>query len=44
MLIPATASTVERAQFSLTFAKNNLRFAISEDRMNVLILLYIHKI
>ena len=44
MLIPATASTVERAQFSLTFAKNNLRFAISEDLMNVLILLYIHKI
>ena len=44
MLIPATIGTVERAQFSLKFAKNNLRSAISEDRMNVLILLYIHKI
>ena len=44
MLIPATAGTVERAQFSLKFVKNNLPPAISEDRMNVLILLYIHKI
>ena len=44
MLIPATAGTVERAQFSLKFVKNNLRSAISEDRMNVLILLNIHKI
>ena len=25
MLIPATAGTVERAQFSLKFVKNNLR-------------------
>ena len=40
----ATAGTVERAQFSLKFVKNNLPPAISEDRMNVLILLYIHKI
>ena len=44
MLIPATASTVELAQFSLKFVKNNLRSAISEDRMNVLIILHIYKI
>ena len=44
MLIPATAVTVERAQFLLKFVKNNMRSAISEDRMNVLILLYLHKI
>ena len=44
MLIPATAGTIERAQFSLKFVKNNLRSAISEDHMNVLIFLYIHKI
>ena len=44
MLIPATAGTAERAQFSLKFLKNNLRSPISEDRMNVLILLYIRKI
>ena len=44
MLIPATAGTVEGAQFSWKFVKNNLRSAILEDRMNVLILLYIHTI
>ena len=42
MLIPATAATVERA-FWLKFVKNDLRSAMSEDRVNVLMLLYIHK-
>ena len=34
MLIPATAGTFERAQFSLKFVKQNLCSAMSEDRMN----------
>ena len=42
MLIPATAATVERA-FSLKCVKNDLRSTMSEDRVNVLMLLYIHK-
>ena len=43
MLIPATAATVERAHSSLKFVKNDLRSTMSEDRMNALMLLYIHK-
>ena len=42
MLIPATAGTVKQAQFSLKFVKNNLRSAISKDRINLLILLYMY--
>ena len=42
MLIQATAAAFEQAQFSLNFVKNNQPSALSEDRMNVLILLYIH--
>ena len=43
MLIPATAATVERAQSSLKFVKKDMRSTMSEDRMNALMLLYIHK-
>ena len=43
MLIPATAATFERAHSSLKFVKNDLRSTMSEDRMNALMLLSIHK-
>ena len=43
MLIPATAATVEGAYFSLKLVKKDLRSAMSEDCMNALMLLYIHK-
>ena len=43
MLIPATAATVERAHSSLKFVKNDQRSTMSEDGMNALMLLYIHK-
>ena len=43
MLIPATAATAERAHSLLKFVKNDLRSTMSEDHMNALMLLYIHK-
>ena len=43
MLIPATAATIERAHSSIKFVKNHLRSTMSEDHMNALMLLYIHK-
>ena len=43
MLIPVTAATVEGAYFSLKLLKKDLRSTISEDRVNALMLLYIHK-
>lgn len=41
MVIPATAATTERGHSSLKYLKNDLHFAMSEDRMNTLMLLYI---
>ena len=38
MLIPTTAATVERADFSLKFVKNDLRSTMSVDPMNALML------
>ena len=43
MLIPAIAATVERAHSLFKFLKNDLRSTMSEDRMNALMLLHIHK-
>ena len=43
MLIPATSATVERTHSSLKFVKNYLPSTMSEDRMNALMLLYIHE-
>ena len=43
MLIPATAATGEGAYFTLKLVKKGLRSTMSEDRMNALMLLYIHK-
>ena len=43
MLISATPAAVERAPSSLKFVKNDLHSTMSEDRMNALILLNIHK-
>ena len=41
MVIPATAATTERGHSSLKYLKKYLHFAMSEDRMNTLMLLYI---
>ena len=41
MVSPATAATTERGHSSLKYLKNDLHFAMSEDRMNTLMLLYI---
>ena len=43
MLIPATAATAERVHSLLKVVKNDLRSTMSEDHMNALMLLYIHK-
>ena len=42
MLIPSTAATIE-TRHSLKFVKNDLHSTMSEDCMNALMLLYIHK-
>ena len=43
LMLIAAAATIERAHSSLKFLKNDLRFIMSEDRMNAFTLLYIHK-
>ncbi|CAG2195052.1 unnamed protein product [Mytilus edulis] len=43
LLTSVTASSVERANFSLRFVKNSVRSSMSEDRFNALVLLFVHK-
>ena len=43
MLMLATAATVEKARLLLKFVKNDFRLTMREDRLNGLMLLYIHK-
>ena len=43
MLMPATAATIEKARLLLKFVKNDLRLTMRENRLNGLMLLYIHK-
>ena len=43
LTIPATRTIVERANFALKFVNNVYRRKLSEDRLNSLILIYVHK-
>ena len=43
MLMLATAATVEKARLLLKFVKNDFRLTMRKDRLNGLMLLYIHK-
>ena len=43
ILIPATSATIDRAYSSLKLMKNDLHSTMSEDGMNAVMLLYIHK-
>lgn len=43
MLTSVTSSSVERANSSLKFIKNPMRSTMHEDRLNALLLLYVHK-
>ena len=40
---PVTSATVERSNSSLRFVKSGFRSATREDRLNALLLLFIHK-
>ena len=43
LVIPVTSANVERANSSLNFIKTDLRSTMSQDRLNALPLLYIHR-
>ena len=43
LLTSVTASSVERANSSLKFVKNSFRSSMGEDRLNSLLLLYVHR-
>ena len=43
LTIPAIGASAERANFALKFVKNFYRSKMSEDRLNSLILMYVHK-
>ena len=43
LLTAVTTCSVERANSSLRFVKNHFRSMMSEDRLNALVLLFIHK-
>ena len=43
LVIPVTSANVERANSSLKFIKTDLRSTMSQDRLNALLLLYIHQ-
>ena len=43
LTIPATSASVERANSALRFVKNVYRSKMSEDRLNSVILMSIHK-
>lgn len=42
-ITPVTSATVERSNSSLRFVKNLYRTTMTEDRLNALLLLFIHK-
>ena len=42
-ITPVTSATVERSNSSLRFVKNVYRSTMAEDRLNALLLLFIHK-
>lgn len=43
LTLPATSASVERANSALKYVKNVYRSSMSEDRLNALILMYVHK-
>lgn len=43
LAVPVAAATVERRDSALKYVKNELRSTMGQDRLNALILLYIHK-
>ena len=43
LVIPVTTASVERGNSSLKYVKSELRTTMTQDRLNVLILLFIHK-
>ena len=43
LTVPATKASVERANSALKLVKNVYKSKISEDRLNSLILMYVHK-
>ena len=43
LVVPVAAATVERGNSALKYVKNELRSTMGQDRLNALILLYVHK-
>ena len=43
LITPVTSASVERSNSALRFVKNDYRSTMSEDRLNALMLLYVHK-
>ena len=43
LVLPVTAATVERGNSSLGYVKSDLRSTMREDRLNALMLLFVHK-
>jgi len=43
LLAPVTSATVERANSALKFVKSNRRSRMREDRLNALLMLFVHK-
>ena len=43
MIAPVTSATVERSNSSWRFVKSGFRSTMREDRLNALLLLFIHK-
>jgi len=43
LITPVTSATVERSNSSLRFVKNVYRSTMGEERLNALLLLFIHK-
>jgi len=43
MIAPVTSATVERSNSSLRLIKGGFRSTMREDRLNALLLLFIHK-
>ena len=43
LVIPVTTASVERGNSSLKYVKSELRTTMTQDRLNALILLFIHK-
>ena len=43
LITPVTSTTVERSNSSLRFVKNVYRNTVGDERLNALLLLFIHK-